>query len=165
MKNLKIKHFDNFIELDDIFLLSICFENQKILMDCLNYCYNDFPSRTPFFLLEYDNESVKVDEVFYFVQAPYSLDFNSKKNINVLNKILRKKYNSNFKQYVADVEKLLKDLSSEICLDFDLELESQIDFTEDSLLKILNGNYFLFLCYHKKEKFDLLECEIFYLLL
>jgi len=85
-----------------------------------------------------DNDEVPLDKNVHFIPNLFDLNLNSRQNANALLKILRKAYSIEMSDNVDNLKKLMEEAMEKIALDFDLELEYQIDLTLDDLFKIGN---------------------------
>lgn len=138
MKRLNICNFEKPIEIDDVTTLGIVVENKKIFFDYCSYCYNDFRKTNISFLYENDDKEIDCENVIHFVAHPFSLNLNTKKNINALYKILRKKYYQELSLDIDSLKEKVIEIVSSIALDFDVELSVSNDIVEDDLFKIMD---------------------------
>ncbi len=138
MKRLFITNFEKPIVIDDITALAIIIENKKIFFDYCSYCYNDFRKSNISFNFENDGKDVDCENAIHFLAHPFSLNLNTKKNINALYKLLRKKYYSELSTDIEALKSKVIEIVSAIALDFDVELSVDNEIAEDDLFKIMN---------------------------
>lgn len=124
--------------MDDFNLMTVIIENRSSLFDYLRYLHNDFRGKERYWTVFKDGDAISIDDISDFVPSFFSLDINSKKNINALYKVLKKQY---YEQLSSDINSLKEKaigIIKEISIDFDLELTSTSDIKEDDLFKIMD---------------------------
>lgn len=157
MRTLQIRNFNEDINLDDYTLIELVIQNKKIFYKYCEYCYNDFPASSCYFNYKVDSKTLDSDKYIHFISHPYCLDLNTKKNINGLYKILKKKYYIDLEEDINILKNKAKEIVSNISLDFDIELSLADDIPVDDLFKIMN------LKFNDYESMSLMEQFIKYI--
>lgn len=137
MRILRLAYFENEIDLDNTFLLSVVIENKQLFYKFCLYCYDDFPDRYFSFVILEDGKILDNDKSIHFISHPFSLDLNSKRNINALYKLLKKKYYSELEEDIFALKSKVLDIAGKISLDFDIDLVVNSDISEDDLFKMM----------------------------
>ena len=138
MRTLKITYFDGEINLDDCNLITLVLNNKKMLYKFCNYCFDDFPDTTVALDYYIDDKLVDNDKNIHFIPHTYGLNLNTKKNINALYKLLKKKYYDELSSNIELLKDKIIDIVKEISKDFDVELTADDDISNDDLFKIMN---------------------------
>ena len=123
MKTLGVFDPQNKINLDDISLLTLVIESIKKLCDVERHIRMEFYSE-PHFFYKNDGKSEEIEDVSCVINDIFTLDYNSKRNINALFKIIRKTYVNDLSSYLEDVKGKIKTLINTINMNFELSLTS-----------------------------------------
>ena len=138
MINLHIKRFNINESLDNNENVLLIIENKKILYDFLmdlnsgnNYLEN---------IEAYDenNKKIKTCDLIDFVYSPMFIDVNQKKNLNLLIRLIKNDCENLIQEEVDEIKNKIESLFKLIRLDLNIDIESDIDFTNDDLLKSMN---------------------------
>lgn len=156
MRKLDITFFDKSLILDEPKIIKLVIENKGLYYDCCKYCFDGFYADKIIFCLYEEGKIIDNDKNIHFISQPFSLDLNTKKNINALYKLLKKKYYYQLNDNLEMLKIKINEIVSMITLDFDVELDVADDISEDDLFKILNIQF-------KEEKMCLTERFIKYL--
>lgn len=137
---MKCKWFnsDKTYSLEDFDILTVVIENKPMLMDYMRYLHNDFRGKERYWRFLKGMDPVDTEDVADFVPDIFSLDINSKKNINALYKLLKKQYYEQLSNDIALLKGKAVEIVKEISVDFDLELTATSDIKEDDLFKIMD---------------------------
>ena len=159
---MKCKWFnsDKTHSLNDFDILTVVIENKPMLLDYMRYLHNGFRGKERYWRFMKGTDPVDAEDMAEFVPDIFSLDINSKKNINALYKLLKKQYYEQLSKDIASLKEKALEIIKEISVDFDLELTSTSDIKEDDLFKIMD------LCFDgdeldEKEKF-IKFCQVIY---
>lgn len=157
MRKLDISGFDKSLFLEEPKIIEIVIENKKLFFDYCKYCYDGFYSNNINFYLFEEGKIIDNDKNIHFISHPFSLDLNTKKNINALYKLLKKKYYYQLNDNLEMLRIKINEIVTMITLDFDVELDVADEISEDDLFKILNIQF------KEEEKMSLMEKFIKYL--
>lgn len=138
MMKAKFLNSELMYDFDEFDLLTLVIENRTALFKYLRYLNNDFRGEESYWKIAKDNDSIPIDEVADFIPNLFSLEINSKKNVNALYKILKKTYYEKLREEMSSLKDKVSKIIKEICLDFDLELVISNDLKEDDLFKIMD---------------------------
>lgn len=138
MRRLRITNFEKPIDIASLSTLAIIVEDKKTFFDYCSYCYNDFRKTNVSFVYEREDKEIDCENAIHFIAHPFSLNLNTKKNINALYKLLRKKYYSELSSDIESLKEKVVEIVSSIALDFDVELTVNNEIAEDDLFKIMN---------------------------
>lgn len=153
MRTLQIRNFDKEINLDEYTLIELVIQNKKLFYNYCEYCYNEFPYSSCYFNYKVDSKVLDCDKYIHFIHHPFALDLNTKKNINGLYKILKKKYYIDLEEDINILKNKAKEIVNNIAIDFDVELSISDDVATDDLFKILNLKFNEFESMSLVEKF------------
>lgn len=137
MKTLGVFDPQNKINLDDISLLTIVIESIKKLCDVERHIRMEFYSE-PHFFCKNDEKSEEIEDVSCVINDIFTLDYNSKRNINALFKIIRKTYVNDLFFYLEDVKGKIKTLINTINMNFELNLTSSDEIKIEDLFKLVD---------------------------
>ncbi len=143
---------DSSFDFETFDLLTLVVENRTSLLNYLRYLHNDFRGSEHYWTIIKDGDSLPLDEIADFIPDLFSLDINSKKNINALYKLLRKTYYESLKCDIEQLKERASSIINEISMDFDLELVVSNDIKADDLFKIMDLRF---------EDSELSERELF----
>lgn len=124
------------VDLLDNYLLII--ENKQYLYSFLNDMVSDSTLKEYIKLFDENEKQLKTVDYVDFVPSIVHIDINNKKNINALIRFLKKDCIDSLKKYSADINKLLDDAYNTLKLESPIDIISDIKFSEDEIMKILN---------------------------
>lgn len=138
MRTMKFSSCEKTISMEPPVSLSLVIENKASLYSFLSYCHNDFSGDSDRIRFYIDDSLQDNDERLSFIPNLFDLNLNSKKNINGLYKLLKKKYYSELKEGISELKSKAEAIIKEISLDFDVELTAGDAINEDDLFKAMN---------------------------
>lgn len=138
MRKIKLFESPETIQIDSSSFVNLVIENKTALFHFLSYCNSGFAGETE--LVSYFIDDVKEDndKSLYFIPDLFSLDLNTKRNINGLYKLLKKKYYSELKEEIGDLRTRAESIVKTIAADFDVELSVGEGLSEDDLFKAMD---------------------------
>ena len=137
MIQLFIKDFNVDCKIFEPSSVLLVIESKEILVRNLIVCQNEDIEE---FLSVYDakKDMYLSNEDIDFIPNVLFIDFNTKKNLNALNKQIKSIYKEKLSDFLDDEKQKMQDLFDTIRLDYSLDIYSDISFKEDDLLKIIN---------------------------
>lgn len=121
-------------------------KNKKYLYLLVNSLLNENIENKYLLIIDDNNKQQNNDDFIEFIPSIFLLNFNSKKNLTIINKQIKNQYKTSIKETIEIIYTYLLDLQKNICIDFDIELISNIDLIEDDILKLIN--------FEIKDKYD-----------
>lgn len=121
-------------------------KNKKYLYLLVNSLLNEDIDNKYILIIDDNNKQQNNDDYIEFIPSIFLLNFNSKKNLTIINKQIKNQYKTSIKETIEIIYTYLLDLQKKICIDFDIELISNIDLIEDDILKLIN--------FEIKDKYD-----------
>lgn len=121
-------------------------KNKKYLYLLVNSLLNEDIDNKYLLIIDDNNKQQNNDDYIEFIPSIFLLNFNSKKNLTIINKQIKNQYKTRIKETIEIIYTYLLDLQKNICIDFDIELISNIDLIEDDILKLIN--------FEIKDKYD-----------
>lgn len=121
-------------------------KNKKYLYLLVNSLLNEDIDNKYLLIIDDNNKQQNNDDYIEFIPSIFLLNFNSKKNLTIINKQIKNQYKTSIKETIEIIYTYLLDLQKNICIDFDIELISNIDLIEDDILKLIN--------FEIKDKYD-----------
>lgn len=121
-------------------------KNKKYLYLLVNSLLNEDIDNKYFLIIDDNNKQQNNDDFIEFIPSIFLLNFNSKKNLTIINKQIKNQYKTRIKETIEIIYTYLLDLQKNICIDFEIELISNIDLIEDDILKLIN--------FEIKDKYD-----------
>lgn len=124
------------IELEEGSFLTICIDDKKTLFNMLSFCSHDFRGSESY--LSFLTPASDKPESSVFIDNLFSLDPNSKKNINGLYRLLKNAYYDKLEDQIEELNKKIHEVVSYISLDFDLELIYEDSIKSEDLFKLMD---------------------------
>ena len=121
-------------------------KNKKYIYLLVNSLLNEDIDNKYLLIIDDNNKQQNNDDYIEFIPSIFLLNFNSKKNLTIINKQIKNQYKTSIKETIEIIYTYLLDLQKNICIDFDIELISNIDLIEDDILKLIN--------FEIKDKYD-----------
>lgn len=121
-------------------------KNKKYIYLLVNSLLNEDIENKYLLIIDDNNKQQNNDDFIEFIPSIFLLNFNSKKNLTIINKQIKNQYKTSIKETIETIYTYLLDLQKNICIDFDIELISNIDLIEDDILKLIN--------FEIKDKYD-----------
>lgn len=121
-------------------------KNKKYLYLLVNSLLNEDIDNKYILIIDDNNKQQNNDDYIEFIPSIFLLNFNSKKNLTIINKQIKNQYKTSIKETIETIYTYLLDLQKNICIDFDIGLISNIDLIEDDILKLIN--------FEIKDKYD-----------
>lgn len=138
MINISIPLFNFYKNDEDMENYLLVVENKKILYSLLKDIGNNCIYEEYIQVYDENEKKLKVNEYIDFVPSILSIDINNKKNINSLYKLIKRICNDDIKQFMKDINEILKNSFNLIRLDIPLDIIENIDIDEDDYLKLIN---------------------------
>ncbi|MDR0935003.1 MAG: type II-A CRISPR-associated protein Csn2 [Erysipelotrichaceae bacterium] len=167
---LTSKLFDKEINLETSKFYTIVIENRKLNYDVSKYLYNEFSAKEDYFTIFKDDKKLDITNEATFVFNLFSLDLNTKRNINALYKILRKSCSDTLQADIKNIKNEIVKVVQQISLDFDIELGVNNDIREDDLFKIVDlrfsegdDSYLLRFKKYVETVYELLGVRVFFI--
>lgn len=138
---LRIMNFDEILRVDCTKLNLLQVEDLKVfrkLIESLTYedNYEEF-----FTFFDENSKHLEADEVFVPIVNLMNLDLNSKKNLNVLNKILNKTYYEKLTTDLENIKKEILKIVKMISLELDISITINNEIYTDDLFKIVDVKF------------------------
>lgn len=130
--------FEKEIDLETPKFLTLVVENKTLNYEICKYLYNDFCGRVDYFKLFNDDKKLDLSTYALFVYNLFSLDLNTKKNINALYKLLKKSCSESLQLELKNIKESIVEIVRHISLDFDVELDVNNNIKEDDFFKIVD---------------------------
>ena len=132
--------------LDEINSMIISLENKKYFysfMIDLQLSYSEINSIK---LFDEREKELKNSDYFEVIPSIFGMDVNNKKNINALLKIIKSDTKEFIQNYVNKANDNLEMIAKTLNLESEIQFETDIDFIDDDLLKMLNIhiNFFVY---------------------
>lgn len=121
-------------------------KNKKYLYLLVNSLLNEDIDNKYLLIIDDNNKQQNNDDYIEFIPSIFLLNFNSKKNLTIINKQIKNQYKTRIKETIEIIYTYLLNLQKNICIDFEIELISNIDLIEDDILKLIN--------FEIKDKYD-----------
>lgn len=124
--------------LDEINSMIISLENKKYFysfMIDLQLSYSEINSIK---LFDEREKELKNSDYFEVIPSIFGMDVNNKKNINALLKIIKSDNKEFIQNYVNKTNENLEMIAKTLNLESEIPFETDIDFIDDDLLKMLN---------------------------
>lgn len=124
--------------LDEINSMIISLENKKYFysfMIDLQLSYSEINSIK---LFDEREKELKNSDYFEVIPSIFGMDVNNKKNINALLKIIKSDNKEFIQNYVNKANDNLEMIAKTLNLESEIQFETDIDFIDDDLLKMLN---------------------------
>lgn len=138
---MRIHSCDVDIPMDPPASACIVIENKAILYQFLSYCNLDYCGDNDWISYFVDEKPQDNDKAIHFIPNVFNLDLNSKKNINGLYKLLKKKYYEELKIEIQDLQRRAETIVKGIAMDFDVDLSVGDTISEDDLFKAMNLSF------------------------
>lgn len=137
MIKIKFDLSDEFINIEPGFFYNITIENREYFKKVISFLYYDFIPECGFNVY-HDFELAEPDDMCYAITNILNLDLNTKKNMNALNKIMKKTYYENLKEDLNSLKEKVRSIVKKIALDLDISLSMNDEIKTDDLFKIMD---------------------------
>lgn len=137
MIKIKFDLNDELINIEPGFFYNATIENREYFKNIISFLYYDFIPECGFNIYN-DSELVEPDDICYSITNILDLDLNTKKNMNALNKIVKKTYYENLKDDLNFLKEKVKSIVKKIALDLDISLSMNDEIKTDDLFKIMD---------------------------
>jgi len=117
---------------------SIVIENKKKLLELEKYIYFDFSGKEEFIKCKIDNNFINPDKIATLIYPIFNPDFNNKRNINSLYKILKNFYREDVDSSVETINSKIKEIIDTISLDYSINIETTEEIKIEDIFKISN---------------------------
>lgn len=156
MKKLVMNFFDIEVDLDNYNLINVQIENKQLFFDILNSLLLEELDLKYLNIVDENMKKIDIYENIDFVYSLLTMNINDKKNINVLNRQLKKIFIQELTEKCININKSLVELSKNIEFEYPLDIYSDILLKEEDVLKILNIKL-------KEKEGDILEKIVDYI--
>ena len=138
MSYLSIKDFNIYNNLDNVQSYLLIIKNKRYLYSLINDMKNDCSEMEHIQVFDTSNKKINNLETIEFVPSIFYLDINSKKNINILLKILKNSFKDQTKIIINSFTEELDKFFKNIRFDSPVSIVSDINIDENDLFKLLN---------------------------
>lgn len=154
MKQLQIDYFQEPINLEVGYFYNFVVENIVLFRKIYWSLFTEFEfDDIPIKILDDNNFQAHFDELCCPITNILNTDLNSKKNLNILNKIFKKTYYGSLDDDIVSLKNKAKEIVNNISLDLDIPIAVNNDISTDDLFKLFNVRFI-------DEKENLLESFI-----
>lgn len=154
MKQLQIDYFQEPINLEVGYFYNFVVENIDLFRKIYWSLFTEFEfDDIPIKILDDNNFQAHFDELCCPITNILNTDLNSKKNLNILNKIFKKTYYGSLDDDIVSLKNKAKEIVNNISLDLDIPIAVNNDISTDDLFKLFNVRFI-------DEKENLLESFI-----
>lgn len=138
MKTLFINPSIAEIDVSSPVFINLIIENPSLYYAFNRYLFDGFPDHLSYIGLQKDGKPLKIEDYAEYIDSFYSINLNSKSNLNALYKLLKKTYFDQLSDGVEELQKQLDKICSEIALDFDVELVTDGNLRIEDVFKMGN---------------------------
>lgn len=138
MKKLVMNFFDIEVDLDNFNMIEVQIENKQLFYDILNSFLLEELNLKYLSIVDDNMKKIDIYDCVDFVYSLLVMNVNDKKNINVLNRQIKRMFNNELSEKCIKINKELYDLSKYIEFEYPLDVYSDILLKEEDLLKYLN---------------------------
>lgn len=138
MKKLVMNFFDIEVDLDNFNMIEVQIENKQLFYDILNSFLLEGLNLKYLNIVDDNMKKIDIYDCVDFVYSLLVMNVNDKKNINVLNRQIKRMFNNELSEKCIKINKELYDLSKYIEFEYPLDVYSDILLKEEDLLKYLN---------------------------
>lgn len=142
MKQLQIDYFHEPINLEVGYFYNFVVENIDLFRKIYWSLFTEFEfDDIPIKILDDNNFQAHFDELCCPITNILDTDLNSKKNLNILNKIFKKTYYGSLDDDIASLKNKAKEIINNISLDLDIPIAVNNDISTDDLFKLFNVRF------------------------
>lgn len=142
MKQLQIDYFHEPINLEVGYFYNFVVENIDLFRKIYWSLFTEFEfDGIPIKILDDNNFQAHFDELCCPITNILDTDLNSKKNLNILNKIFKKTYYGSLDDDIASLKNKAKEIINNISLDLDIPIAVNNDISTDDLFKLFNVRF------------------------
>ena len=138
MRELNFLYLDQTIELEKSAMCTFVIENKKALYEIEKFVRFEFSGNDYYFSYKINGKPIELDATAIVIDDVFALDVNTKKNINVLYKMLSGMYGYKAEEEIKHVKEKIRQIVKEISLDLDIELMMSETVKDDDLFKIMD---------------------------
>lgn len=124
--------------LDEINSMIISLENKKYFYSFIIDLQLSYSEINSIKLFDEREKELKNSDYFEVIPSIFGMDVNNKKNINALLKIIKSDNKEFIQNYVNKTNENLEMIAKTLNLESEIPFETDIDFVDDDLLKMLN---------------------------
>lgn len=124
--------------LDEINSMIISLENKKYFYSFIIDLQLSYSEINSIKLFDEREKELKNSDYFEVIPSIFGMDVNNKKNINALLKIIKSDNKEFIQNYVNKTNENLEMIAKTLNLESEIPFETDIDFIDDDLLKMLN---------------------------
>ena len=124
--------------LDEINSMIISLENKKYFYSFISDLQVSYSEINSIKLFDEREKELKNSDYFEVIPSIFGMDVNNKKNINALLKIIKSDNKEFIQNYVNKTNENLEMIAKTLNLESEIPFETDIDFIDDDLLKMLN---------------------------
>lgn len=130
--------FEKEISLDTSKFFTIVIENKSVNYDVCKYLYDDFRSNTDYFKIFEEDKRLEISSEAAFIFNLFSLDLNTKRNINALYRLLKRISSNCLENNIKEIRDSILEMVKQISLDLEIELDVNNQVKEEDLFKIVD---------------------------
>lgn len=124
--------------LDEINSMIISLENKKFFYSFIIDLQLSYSEINSIKLFDEREKELKNSDYFEVIPSIFGMDVNNKKNINALLKIIKSDNKEFIQNYINKTNENLEMIAKILNLESEIPFETDIDFIDDDLLKMLN---------------------------
>lgn len=132
--------------------IMIIIENKKYFYNFIIDLQLSYSEINSIKLFDEKEKELKNTDYIEVIPSIFTMDINNKKNISALLKIIKNSNKELIQNNLIDINNKLEQFSSHLKLETDITFESNIDFSDDELLKALN----IYINYNKQSLLEMI---------
>lgn len=118
--------------------IMIIIENKKYFYNFIIDLQLSYSEINSIKLFDEKEKELKNTDYIEVIPSIFTMDINNKKNISALLKIIKTSNKELIQNNLIDINNKLEQFSNHLKLETDITFESNVDFSDDELLKVLN---------------------------
>ena len=118
--------------------IMIIIENKKYFYNFIIDLQLSYSEINSIKLFDEKEKELKNTDYIEVIPSIFTMDINNKKNISALLKIIKTSNKELIQNNLIDINNNLEQFSNHLKLETDITFESNVDFSDDELLKVLN---------------------------
>lgn len=132
--------------------IMIIIENKKYFYNFIIDLQLSYSEINSIKLFDEKEKELKNTDYIEVIPSIFTMDINNKKNISVLLKIIKTSNKELIQNNLIDINNKLEQFSNHLKLETDITFESNVDFSDDELLKVLN----IYIDYDKQSLLEII---------
>lgn len=132
--------------------IMIIIENKKYFYNFIIDLQLSYSEINSIKLFDEKEKELKNTDYIEVIPSIFTMDINNKKNISALLKIIKTSNKELIQNNLIDINNKLEQFSNHLKLETDITFESNVDFSDDELLKVLN----IYIDYDKQSLLEII---------